>query len=102
MYKLRLLQKALSTLMYYGTLYFKIIGILLRKKIRAKVIKALIEERGHKCIYLPPYSPFLNPIEEFWSKVKAGVRRVPSTADGRLIDRICESTGKVTKKDCKG
>lgn len=69
---------------------------------KPKVIKALIEERGHKCIYLPPYSPFLNPIEEFWSKVKAGVRRTPLTADDRLTDRICESVRKVTKKDCKG
>ncbi|KAG0749715.1 hypothetical protein G6F62_011135 [Rhizopus arrhizus] len=66
---------------------------------KPKVIKTLVEERGHKCIYLPPYSPFLNPIEEFWSKVKAGVRRTPLTADDRLTDHICESAGKVTKKD---
>ncbi|KAG1468826.1 hypothetical protein G6F56_003614 [Rhizopus delemar] len=66
---------------------------------KPKVIKALIEEQGHKCIYLPPYSPFLNPIEEFWSKVKAGVRRIPLAADDHLTDRICESAGKVTKKD---
>lgn len=69
---------------------------------KPKVIKALIKERGHKCIYLPAYSPFLNPIEEFWSKIKAGVRRTPSTADDRLTDRICDSAGKVTKKDCEG
>jgi transposase len=31
----------------------------------------LVESRGYKCLYLPPYSPFLNPIEEFWSKIKA-------------------------------
>lgn len=35
---------------------------------KPKVIKALIEEREHKCIYLPPYSPFLNPSEEFGQK----------------------------------
>jgi transposase len=35
----------------------------------------------------PPYPPFLNPIEEFWSKVKAGVRRNALTADDRLSDR---------------
>lgn len=34
------------------------------------LIRELIESRGYKCIYLPPYSLFLNPIEEFWSKVK--------------------------------
>ena len=35
-------------------------------------IRDLVESRHYKCLYLPPYSPFLNPIEEFWSKVKAG------------------------------
>jgi transposase len=38
-------------------------------------VRELIESRGYRCLYLPSYSPFLNPIEEFWSKVKAGVRR---------------------------
>ena len=35
-----------------------------------KSIEQLIDHRGYKCAYLAPYSPFLNPIEEFWSKVK--------------------------------
>ncbi|KAG1501326.1 hypothetical protein G6F53_011109 [Rhizopus delemar] len=33
-------------------------------------VKDLIASRGYKVIYLPPYSPFLNPIELFWSKLK--------------------------------
>jgi transposase len=28
-------------------------------------IRALIENRGYKYLYLPLYSPFLNPIDEF-------------------------------------
>ncbi|KAG1204562.1 hypothetical protein G6F35_011991 [Rhizopus arrhizus] len=31
-------------------------------------VRECIEKRGYKCVYLPPYSPFLNHIEEFWSK----------------------------------
>lgn len=38
-------------------------------------IGEFIKSRGYKCVYLAPYSPFLNPIEEFWSKVKAGIKR---------------------------
>lgn len=30
---------------------------------------------GVKVIFLPPYSPDLNPIEEFFSRLKARVRR---------------------------
>ncbi|KAK4509679.1 uncharacterized protein ATC70_006981 [Mucor velutinosus] len=33
-------------------------------------IKLLIESRGYRCVYLPPYSPELNPIEQFWSICK--------------------------------
>ena len=39
-------------------------------------IRDLIESRYYKCFYLSPYLPFLNAIEEFWSKVKAGVRHM--------------------------
>lgn len=32
-------------------------------------------ELGHRIIFLPPYSPELNPIENFWSALKARLRR---------------------------
>lgn len=38
-------------------------------------IKALIESVGCRLIFLPPYSPDLNPIERFWAKLKANIRR---------------------------
>src|ERR1700730_11306927 len=64
-------------------------------------VRELVENRGYKCLYLPPYSPILNPIEEFWSKSKAGIRRNALTADDRLSDRICESVQMVTRPDCQ-
>ncbi|EIE76173.1 hypothetical protein RO3G_00879 [Rhizopus delemar RA 99-880] len=33
-------------------------------------IDKMIEDRGYKCVYLPKYSPELNPIEQFWASVK--------------------------------
>ena len=65
-------------------------------------IRALIEERGYKCVYLPPYSPFLNPIEEFWSKVKSGIKRNPLDTGDLLTPRIMESVTNVTLQDCRG
>lgn len=41
----------------------------------SKLIREVIEDRGYNCIYLPPYSPELNPIEQFWSVVKSAVKR---------------------------
>ena len=61
-----------------------------------------IEKRGYKCVYLPPYSPFLNPIKEFWSKVKFGVKRAPFDTGDTLTLRIMESCSKVTQEDCIG
>lgn len=39
-------------------------------------IKALIESVGCQLISLPPYSPDLNPIEQYWSALKAQIRRI--------------------------
>src|SRR6202044_2160198 len=33
-------------------------------------IRAIIIDRGYIPVYLPPYSPFLNPIDEYWAKLK--------------------------------
>lgn len=39
-------------------------------------IKALIESVGCQLVFLPPYSPDLNPIEHYWAKLKAQIRRI--------------------------
>jgi transposase len=65
-------------------------------------IRELIESKGHKCVYLPPYSPFLNPIEEFWSKVKYHVKRSALDTNDTLTPRIKEACKTVTLSDCRG
>ncbi|KAG0848086.1 hypothetical protein G6F17_011958 [Rhizopus arrhizus] len=42
-----------------------------------KEIEDILNERNkdYKCVYLPPYSPELNPIEQFWALVKRKIRR---------------------------
>ena len=37
--------------------------------------RKLIEDAGHILLYLPPYSPDLNPIEHTWAAIKAQRRR---------------------------
>jgi transposase len=41
---------------------------------RSKKINELIESVGCKVIYLPPYSPDLNPIEKFWANMKRWIK----------------------------
>lgn len=41
----------------------------------AKDVKAILDQFGIHYLYLPPYSPDLNPIEKLWSKIKAFLRK---------------------------
>lgn len=41
----------------------------------AKVVKQLLDSSKVTYLYLPPYSPDLNPIEKMWSKLKAFLRK---------------------------
>jgi transposase len=43
-----------------------------------KRTQELIERAGYRLIYLPPYSPDLNPIERFWSWLKRKIRSIMS------------------------
>jgi transposase len=52
-------------------------------------VREAIEARGATLIYLPPYSPDLNPIEQFFSKLKALLRK----AAARSIDSLWEIIG---------
>jgi transposase len=38
-------------------------------------IKQLCKEAGVKLLYLPPYSPDLNPIKEFFAELKIFIKR---------------------------
>lgn len=42
---------------------------------QSKKIKDMIEKKGCHLIYLPPYSPDLNPIEHYWHKIKTAIRK---------------------------
>jgi len=41
-----------------------------------KAVKQLLDSSGIEYLYLPSYSPDLNPIEKKWSKIKAYLRKV--------------------------
>ena len=43
---------------------------------KSEATKSIIESAGCTLIFLPPYSPNLNPIELFWANLKAKVRKI--------------------------
>jgi transposase len=65
-------------------------------------VKELIEERGCELLYLPPYSPDLNPIEEAFAKIKALLRKAGARTREALIEAMGRALEAVTVKDAHG
>ena len=61
-----------------------------------------IESTGAKLMYLPPYSPDLNPIEKMWSKVKAYLRQAEARTVRTLTSAVGRALGEITPQDCHG
>jgi len=64
-------------------------------------VRELIEERGCELIYLPSYSPDLNPIEEAFSKIKGLVRKAEARSREALVEAIGWALSAVTSRDAR-
>jgi transposase len=53
-------------------------------------VRAFIEHRGCELLFLPPYSPDLNPIEEALSKIKGFLRKAEARTRGALVEAMGE------------
>ena len=62
----------------------------------------LITAAGCRLLFLPPYSPDMNPIEEMWSKVKAYLRKAEARTLEALYEAVRVALSLVTPADCLG
>lgn len=65
-------------------------------------VREAIEAVGAQLLYLPPYSPELNPIEMTWSKLKGILRRVEARTLKTLAAALDVSTRQITLNDLGG
>ncbi len=65
-------------------------------------VRELIEGRGCELLYLPPYSPDLNPIERAFAKLKASLRRAQARTFGALIEAMGRALEEITGRDASG
>ena len=65
-----------------------------------KAVREILESKGMKVLYLPPYSPDLNPIEKMWSKMKAILRKWKIRCLEQLPDAIERALACVSQLDC--
>lgn len=66
---------------------------------KAADIEPLIAGQGAQLLYLPPYSPDLNPIEKCWAKLKAFLRKAKARTFDALIEAIAKALRAVSAQD---
>jgi len=64
-------------------------------------VREAITATGARLLDLPPYSPDLNPIEKFFSKLKARLRKAAKREIGALWKEIGESLNTLSASECK-
>ncbi len=62
----------------------------------------IVEGRGCEHVYLPPYSPDLNPIEQAFAKVKGLLRRAEARTRETLIEAMGPALSAVSARDARG
>jgi transposase len=64
-------------------------------------VEEAIEAVGGRVIYLPPYSPDLNPIELSFSKIKSHLRKAAEQTIPRLWRAIARTVAGFTAQECR-
>jgi transposase len=67
-----------------------------------KRIRELIEARGAELVFMPSYSPDLNPIEQAFSKIKNILRKLGARTHEALLEAMEEALSKVSAADAAG
>ena len=67
-----------------------------------KRVRELIEAMGCKLLYLPSYSPDLNPIEEALSKIKHILRNIGARTKEALVEAMGRALAAVSTQDVRG
>jgi transposase len=62
-------------------------------------VRQLIESTGARLLYLPPYSPDFNPIEQAWSKIKQLLRSAKARSLEALESAIAEALAAVSAEN---
>jgi transposase len=69
---------------------------------KGEKVRELIEGKGCELIYLPPYSPDFNPIEQAFSKLKSYLREACARSQQTLMEVIGQALSTITASDALG
>ena len=62
-------------------------------------VREKIETRGATLLYLPPYSPDLNPIEKCWAKIKQALRTLKARTAETLDPAVTQALASITAEN---
>jgi transposase len=68
---------------------------------KVPAIRRLIENRGAQLLYLPPYSPDFNPIEQAWPKLKQLLRAVKARVLDELEPALTQAIAAITPQNAQ-
>ena len=69
---------------------------------KGEKVRELLENRGCEFLFLPPYSPDLNPIEQAFAKLKALLRKAEARTREALIEAMGAALSAVSARDASG
>ena len=69
---------------------------------RAKIVQSYLKQNNVKFLYLPAYSPELNPIEEAFSKIKQYIKKQKARTVDELSKVLKKAFDIITINDVKG
>jgi putative transposase len=67
---------------------------------KAKAVRLALRRVGAKLLFLPKYSPDLNPIEQFFAKLKHHLRRDQPRSREAVCNAIATALDTVTNTEC--
>lgn len=67
---------------------------------KSAMVRTIIRAAGARLFFLPPYSPDLNPIEQFFAKLKHWIRRAARRSRETVHNAIASLLDAVTPTEC--
>ena len=69
---------------------------------KSERVERIVEGAGATLLFLPSYSPDLNPIEQAFSKVKGILRKARSRTKDALVEATGRALDAITPEDIRG
>ena len=67
---------------------------------KSQAVRQAIRQAGAKLLFLPKYSPDLNPIEQFFAKLKHHLRDAQQRTKEAISNAVADILATVTPQEC--